>query len=66
MWAFWHASAFSEPVADCSGGLWRGVPYEVRILTELLLLLGLGVEMAKFAGFFVVVCFFRHVVGSWG
>lgn len=41
---------FLELVADCSGGLWRGVPYGVRILTELLLLLGLGVEIAKFAG----------------
>lgn len=58
MWASWHASAFSELVADCSGGCWRGVPYGVRILTELLLLLGLGVEIAKFAGLFVVDCFF--------
>ena len=58
MWASWHASAFSELVADCSGGLWRGVSYGVRILTELLLLLGLGVEIAKFAGLFVVDCFF--------
>lgn len=48
---------FLELVADCSGGLWRGVPYRVRILTELLLLLGLGVEMAKFAGLFVDGCF---------
>ena len=27
-----------------------------------LFLLGLGVEIAKFAGLFVVVCFFRHAV----
>ena len=58
MWASWHASAFSELVADCSGGLWRGVPYGVRILTVQLMWLGLGVGVAIGGGRIVDDCFF--------
>ena len=52
---------FSELVADCSGGCWRG--WEIR--GNGLFLLGLGVEIAKFAGLLWSIAFSLCGEGLW-